>query len=239
MTDLGNNTALVTGASSGIGLAICRCLLGLKCQVIGIARDFSKTDLENHPLFRPHVADLANLDASASMVKDLLREYNIDLFVHSAGFGLFGSIEQFSVRQIDDYLTANLASALTLAHFIVPAMRRRKAGRIVLIGSESALQAGRKGALYSAAKFGLRGFAQALREDCARDGIAVTLINPGMVRTPFFDRLDFRPGQRSDNAIEADEIARLVLHVMRTSPDLVIDEINLSPRNRSIDFNVG
>jgi len=115
-------------------------------------------------------------------------------------------------------------------------MRRRKSGRIIFIGSESALNAGRKGALYSSAKFGLRGLAQALREDCSKDGITVSLINPGMVNTAFFDKQSFRPGKEPGNYIEAGDIADTVLHILHSNSNIVFDEINLSPRNKSIDF---
>ena len=115
-------------------------------------------------------------------------------------------------------------------------MRRRGRGQLLFIGSESALEAGRKGALYSAAKFGLRGFSRALREDCARDGLRVSLINPGMVRSPFFDGLDFAPGAAAENAITVDEIADTIWQLLQTSTNIVIDEINLSPRIKSIDF---
>ena len=149
---------------------------------------------------------------------------------------MFGSIEQFSVSQIDSFLKANLTSALVICHELIPDMRQRKDGRIIFIGSESALNAGKKGALYSSAKFGIRGLAQALREDCSRDGIAVSLINPGMVDTAFFAEQDFRPGPHSSNSIDSQDVADLVLHIIHSSPDMVIDEVNLSPRNKSIDF---
>ena len=193
MLSLANKTALVTGSSSGIGLAITQRLLSGGCRVIGIARDHGKAGIDDE-LFTPLTLDLARLERITQDVGELCKQQVIDYFIHCAGEGLFGSIEQFSLEQIDHNLRTNLTSALALAHYVVPAMRRRKSGRIIFIGSESAIQAGRKGALYSSAKFGLRGLAQSLRDDCSRDGIAVTLINPGMVRTPFFDELNFRPG---------------------------------------------
>lgn len=236
MTILDGKTALVTGASSGIGLAITRALLDQQCRVIGIARDFSKRPIDS-PLFEAHSQDLADLGATSILLKKLIKEGPVDYFIHCAGCGRFGSIEQFSVNQIKSYIQSNLTNALVLAHHIVPAMRRQKSGRIIFIGSESALTAGKKGALYSSVKFGLRGLALALREDCSKDGICVSLVNPGMVRTAFFDRLNFRPSEDSSNAIEADDIARTVLFILCSNPDVIFDEINLSPRNRSIDFS--
>ncbi len=236
MHDLTGKTALVTGASSGIGRAICETLLARQCKVTGIARNFSKAELD-HPLFQPIEQDLGELEQTSTCIKQLCKSQTFDFFIHSAGSGLFGSIEQFSPRQIEQYLQSNLTSTLILSHHLVPLMRRKKSGRIIFIGSESALQAGRKGALYSTAKFGLRGLAQALREDCSQHGINVSLINPGMVKTAFFDQQKFRPGNHPSNFIEASDIAELVLHIVTSNPNIVIDEINLSPRNKTIDFS--
>jgi short-subunit dehydrogenase len=126
---------------------------------------------------------------------------------------------------------------MVICRGLVPQMRRRRRGRIVFIGSESALHAGRKGALYSAAKFGLRGFCQSLREDLASDGIPVSLVNPGMVRSPFFDKLSFRPGAQPENAIDVEDVAEVVEQILRANSNIVIDEVNLSPRIKSIDFS--
>ena len=91
--------------------------------------------------------------------------------------------------------------------------------------------------MYCAAKFALRGFAQALRAECARSGIRVTLVNPGMVQTPFFDALDFRPGESPDCYILPEDVARTVAHVLAARPGTVFDEIDLSPQKRVIEFN--
>lgn len=235
MTTSDPKTALITGASSGIGLASTKTLLAQGYRVIGIGRDFSKTSMD-HPQFEALIHDLSDIAATEKLFKLLCREQRIDAFIHSAGYGLFGSIEQFSCRQIRQYIETHVTSLLTLLHYLVPSMRKNRNGRIVLIGSESALQAGRKGILYSGAKFAIRGIAQALREDCGKDGIPVSLINPGMVDTAFFEDLNFRPGKDSSHSIRVQDVAELVLHILSGHPDTIIDEINLSPRNRSIDF---
>lgn len=228
-------TALVTGASSGIGLATAQRLLAEGWHVCGLSRRGAVAELE-HQNFLPLPVDLADLDGLQRGLKELIAGRDIDCLVHAAGQGHFGSIEQFSVAQIESSLRVNLSSAMILSRALLPAMRRRGAGRLVFIGSESALAAGRKGALYCAAKFGLRGFCLALREDCAADGIRVSLVNPGMVRSPFFDTLDFAPGAKPENAIEVGDVAGIICGILASSPDIVIDEINLSPRVKSIDF---
>jgi 3-hydroxy acid dehydrogenase/malonic semialdehyde reductase len=230
-----SRSALVTGASSGIGLAISQRLLSEGWQVFGFSRRGTAAGLDCDG-FTPLAVDLADHDALQGMLKKLLAEHQIDCLVHAAGEGHFGSIEQFSVAQIEASLRVNLSSAMVICRALLPGMRRRGSGRLVFIGSESALTAGRKGALYCAAKFGLRGFSLALREDCAADGIRVSLVNPGMVRSPFFDTLDFAPGEKPENAIEVEDVAEVVWGILNASRDIVIDEINLSPRVRSIDF---
>jgi len=231
MTESGS--VLVTGASSGIGLATSQLLLERGFRVCGISRRQPPLEHEN---FSALGLDLEDLDALGRALPRLLAEHDFDCLVHAAGRGMFGSIEQFSIAQIEASLRLNLASAMVICRALLPGLRRRRGGRLVFIGSESALVAGKKGALYSAAKFGLRGFCQALREDCAGDGIRVSLINPGMVRSPFFDALPFAPGARPENAIEVGDVAALVCQVLQASSDIVIDEINLSPRVKSIDF---
>ncbi len=228
-------TALITGTSSGIGLASADLLLSENYQVTGISRRGQVAELE-HENFHGLALDLNHLDQLDTKLAELLESRDFDCFVHAAGQGHFGSVEQFSVAQIESSIRVNLMSAMVICRSLVPAFRRRGKGRIIFIGSESALNAGKKGALYCAAKYGLRGFCQSLRKDCASDGIQVSLVNPGMVRSPFFDELSFGPGSEPENAIAPKDVAGIVWQIVQSSPDMVIDEINLTPRVKSINF---
>ena len=233
MADSG--TALITGASSGIGLATASLLLGKGYRVIGLSRRGPVTGLE-HENFSPVALDLGDLESLDAKIREILDDREIDCFIHAAGQGHFGSIEQFSTAQIETSIRVNLTSAMVVCRSLVPVLRRRGRGRLVFIGSESALTAGSKGALYCASKYGLRGFCQSLRADCGSDGIQVSLVNPGMVRSPFFDDLSFEPGPEPENAITVNDVAALILQILQSSEDIVFDEINLSPRVKSINF---
>ncbi len=232
-------TALVTGASSGIGRAICIRLLEQGHRVVGVARDFSKFP-RNDANFQAVSLDLADLDALPARLQSLQNNLTdldtLDVLVCNAGAGRFGSLEEFSYQQIRALVDLNFVSAAYLARCFLPAMKSQKRGDLIFIGSEAALSGGRKGAIYAAAKFALRGLAQSLRQECAGSGVRVALVNPGMVRTAFFDELSFGPGEDDNHAILPEDVAEVVGSILTMRPGTVIDEINLSPLQKVVRF---
>ncbi|HIO13862.1 MAG TPA: SDR family NAD(P)-dependent oxidoreductase [Chromatiales bacterium] len=224
-----NRTVLVTGASSGIGRATCARLIDEGYRVIGLARDFSKLG-DAITLNATLRVDLGKLDELAPELADLTQAHpQITDVVCCAGRGRFGSLEEFSTSQIRALIDLNLTSTIMLIRALLPQLKRNGHGDIVVIGSESAVKGGRMGAVYCASKFGLRGFLQSLRYECASANVRTTLINPGMVDTAFFDSLGFAPGDAPDQAIQAADVAETIVGVLATRPGTVIDEINLSP----------
>jgi NADP-dependent 3-hydroxy acid dehydrogenase YdfG len=223
---------LITGASSGIGRATSEKLLADGHQVIGLARDFDKFPCSDKN-FITHSIDLADLDKLPARLKELTVHYpDLDALVLNAGRGQFGDLEQFSYEQIRALTDLNFTSHTFVARAFVPQMKRARHGHLIFTGSEAALTGTQKGSLYCAAKFALRGFAQALRAETARSGLRVTLINPGMVQSPFFDELDFQPGDDADNYILPEDVAEVITQALMARDGTVIDEINLSPQKK-------
>ncbi len=229
-------TALVTGATSGIGRAIAARLLREGWRIVGVGRDFANWSSAS-PRFVPVELDLADLERLPDRLRELAISCpDLDALVLAAGRGRFGSLEEFSYAEIRALLDLNFTSQVYVARAVLPALKRRRAGDVLIIGSEAALRGSRKGAVYCASKFALRGFAQALRDECAKSSVRVTLINPGMVATPFFDALDFAPGADDSQHLVADDIADAAVMVLHARPGCVFDEINLSPRNHVVRF---
>ena len=227
---------LVTGASSGIGRAVCEKLLADGHSAIGIARDFGKFPCADR-CFEPHAIDLADLDQLPEHLQTLDAAYPaLDALVLNAGVGRFGTLEQFSYSQIRALIDLNFTSHVFVARAFLPTLKKAGRGHLVFMGSEAALAGTAQGSLYCAAKFALRGLAQALRAECARAGIRVTLVNPGMVQSPFFDELDFRPGPESDNYILPEDVAEVIVQALTARDGTVLDEINLSPQKKVIEF---
>ena len=227
---------LVTGSSSGIGKAITEKMLANGIEVLGFARNHQKFR-PNSPNYRPFEIDLTDSKKLNMLVKNIIIEFpTLDGLVSNAGFGEFGGLETFSLPQIARFIDSNLTSHISITSLLLPHFKRKTKGDIIFIGSEASISGSRKGSLYCAAKFGLRGFSQSIRDECSDRNVRVSLINPGMVRTPFFDKLKFKPGEESSHAIEATDIATLVLTILSTRSGTVIDEVNLSPLKKFIKF---
>ena len=224
-----NQQIIVTGSSSGIGRAIATKLLDDNFQVIGIARNSRAQPIE-HPRFINRSMDLSDIDQLPVRLNHLLAEYpDVSGIVFCAGRGQFGSLEEFSCEQIKALMDLNFLSQAFLARTYLPVFKQRKAGHLIFIGSESALKGSRKGAIYCASKFALRGLAQSLRDECSKSHVRVSIINPGMVRGAFFDELDFEPGSDAEHYLEPDDVAQTVAYILNTRAAISVDEINLSP----------
>jgi NADP-dependent 3-hydroxy acid dehydrogenase YdfG len=227
---------LVTGASSGIGRAIARQLLQQGHHVIGVSRNCQQF---THPLenFSTVQLDLSHTSSLPAQLRELAKKFpDIDTVIFSAGIGQFGSLEEFSYPQIETLMTVNFTSQVFLTRALLPQLKRKAHSDLIYIGSEAALKGSRKGAIYCASKFALRGFSQALREECSKSGIRVCLINAGMVKTPFFDTLSFEPADDETNYLRPEDIAEAVDYVLNANPNIVIDEINLNPLNKVVKF---
>lgn len=232
-----NRHIVVTGSSSGIGKATAEKLLDEGATVIGIARQHEKFQ-PNTDRYKPIKLDMENLDILHEKIKEIFLLYpHLDGIVCNAGTGQFANLENFSPQQIHSYINSNLIAPMILIRTVIPYFKQKNCGDIIIIGSESALKGAQKGSLYCAVKFGLRGFAQAIREETSNRDIRVSLINPGMVRTQFFDKLAFSPGTDTSNAIEPEDIAITVSNTLAMRKGTVIDEINLTPLKRVVIFD--
>jgi short-subunit dehydrogenase len=213
-------TAIVTGASRGIGAAIADSLLSQGWRVIGLCRSKPADSVEHVP------CDFSRLDLIRGCVAGI---DEVDLVVCAAGIGKFASAEGFSVQQIDRLMQVNFSAHAVLLGTLLPGMKKRRSGKIVIIGSEAALQGARLGSIYCATKFALRGYCQSLRAECRSAGIAVSMINPGLVQTGFHDNAHFKPGQDAVHALQVADVCQCVNLILDLPAAAVAEEINLQP----------
>ena len=227
---------LVTGSSSGIGYEITSKLLDLGAKVIGIARNHDRSKLENKN-YTTYKCDVSAHQKLEILLKQILKKHpQINCFISNAGYGDFGPLENFSTSQIASFMATNLTSHLVITKHLLPHFKRIKMGDIIFIGSESGLLGAKNGSLYCAAKFGLRGFSEALSKDVAKKNIKVSIINPGMVKTDFFKNLNFEPGRDDGSAVCIKDISSTVEYILKLSRNTIVDGISLSPSKKAIKF---
>jgi uncharacterized protein len=178
--NLAGRTVLLTGATGGLGQAIARRLHGAGAQLVLTGR---RTDVLE-PLAAETGARSVAVDLTdAAAVERLATDHgDVDVLVANAGLPASGHVFSFSVEEIDRALAVNLRAPMILARLLGERMADRGAGHIVLMSSLSGKAATPRSSIYGATKFGLRGFAMALRQDLRPAGVGVSAIFPGFVR---------------------------------------------------------
>lgn len=176
--------ALVTGASSGIGAAIAALFHRKGYTVFGTSRSANQ-DQDSQREFPMLQLDVDS-DSSAKSCVDavLARARRLDVLVNNAGFVLSGAVEETSVDEAKQQFETNFFGVARMVQAVLPTMREARSGRILNIGSLAGLLAIPYNAYYAATKFALEGYSEALWFEVEPFGIAVSLIEPGFVRTP-------------------------------------------------------
>lgn len=177
---ISGSTVLLTGATGGIGRAIARVLAsrGANLIVTGRRRDVLDPLVTEHG-GRALAVDLANRED----VERLVREAGeVDILVANAALPASGALESFTVEEIDRALDVNMRAPMVLAHGLAPAMVAKGRGHLLFTSSLLGKSSMPGTAVYSATKFGLRGFASALRADLRETGVGVSVVFPGIIR---------------------------------------------------------
>jgi NAD(P)-dependent dehydrogenase (short-subunit alcohol dehydrogenase family) len=220
---LAGKTAVVTGSSSGIGLALCRALLDAGASVFGLSR--RDTPIA-HERFRWRQTDVTQESEIDRVFEALFtRCERVDLLVNNAGFGFFHDIELIDPAEWRQLIDTNLTAMFLCTRKVVPSMKAAGSGMIVNIGSVAGKRGIRGGTAYCASKFAVNGFSESLMEELREFGIRVACINPGSVMTEFFDHAGFQPKKY----MQPEDLARLIVSLV-TSPDGILpDELTVRP----------
>jgi short-subunit dehydrogenase len=179
--ELNGRTALVTGATGGIGQAIARALHGRGAAVkISGRRADVLEQLANELGDRVEVlpGDLSSSEESRELAR---RAGDVDVFVANAGIPGTGRLDEYTEEQLDRVVHVNLRSPIQMTHAFLPGMLERGRGSLVYISSISGKVASNNASLYNATKFGLRGFSLALHEDLRDTGVGATCVFPGFI----------------------------------------------------------
>jgi uncharacterized protein len=188
-------TALVTGASAGLGAEFCR-QLAARCDVlIAVARrrerlDALAVELERAIEVRCLEADLCTIEGVARTMEAIRQQGPVDYLVNNAGSGTFGRFDQLSIDSQRSMLSLHIDASITLCRAAIPFMRERGGGTIINVSSLGSLMPLQNMAVYGATKAFLNYYSQTLQLELSGTGIEVQALCPGFTRTEFHDALE-------------------------------------------------
>ncbi|PMC76827.1 MULTISPECIES: SDR family oxidoreductase [unclassified Brachybacterium] len=223
---------LITGASRGIGRAIADELAADHHLILGGRDADMLADLASaFPSAEPFAADLTDVDALGRAVAALELPEGLAGVVHSAGILVSGTVEDLSAGEWTRSFAVNVVAVAELTRLLLPALRQAR-GTVVTINSGSGFRAGSGGGAYSASKFALRAFTDALRIEEHEHGVRVSSLHPGRVATDMQRELrSFERGEyREDDYMKPATVAVTVGLALRLPPDASIDTLSVRPR---------
>jgi 3-oxoacyl-[acyl-carrier protein] reductase len=233
---LAGKTALVTGASRGIGFAIARKLGLMGAKVAVCARDAKKLEdaaarLRNDGMEAlAATADVASAQEIASLASKTEKSLGpIEILVNNAGVGYFGPVQEADEQNWDSVLDTNLKAVFLLSKAVAPGMIERRTGHIINIGSLAGKNAFKNGSIYCASKWGLMGLTECMAEDLREYGIRVSVICPGSVATEFGSPASKKDPQKM---LQPDDIAHAVEMLVTQAPQSFISEVLIRPTQK-------
>ena len=231
---MADKAALITGGSSGIGLAVARALGEDGYGITISARRPDKLEAAAKGLEEEGIdvaavaANVADEDDIKRVVEAHRERYGrLDVLVNNAGIGIGGAVADAETKKLDLQLDVNLRAVYLLARETIPLLKEAGAehGKALMVNTASI--AGKHGqgwlAAYSATKFGVVGLSQALHKELSNDGVQVTALCPGFVAT---DMTDWVEGQvPKEEMIQPEDIAEAVRYLLRTSRNCIVPEL--------------
>jgi short-subunit dehydrogenase len=188
----GGGTAVVTGAASGIGAALAAQLAARGSNLVLVDRDKERLDAVAADVRRAHpqlavdtyVVDLSDDAATAEAAEALAAAHpGTTLLVNNAGVALGGRFDQVTLEEFDWVMAVNFRSVVRLTHAFLPALKAHPGAHLVNVSSVFGIFAPAGQAAYSASKFAVRGFSEAVRHELAENGVGVTVVHPGGIKT--------------------------------------------------------
>lgn len=225
MSYLKNKTAVITGISKGIGRALAESLLEAGVTVIGWGRTAPAYAHARLHFVACDITQEAEVAAAVAATQAISPE--VDFLVNNAGFGYFSPIDTFDIEKFRQMLDVNVTGAFLVTRALAPGMKARESGHIVNISSIAGRVGMPQGEGYNASKFALAGFSESLFQELRSQGIKVTTVYPGSTATHFFD--DIPGASAHDRMVDPKELAATVVHLMDSSPNFLVREIEIRP----------
>jgi 3-oxoacyl-[acyl-carrier protein] reductase len=210
--DLKNATALVTGGSSGIGLAIAQSLIAAGSRVAITGRDRARlADAAKDTGAHAIAADVSSEDDVMRTYREFFAKFgHLDILVNSAGFGVRRPLVQMDRAKFDAIFQTNVTGTMLMSREAAKHFIERKSGNIVNLASTAALRGAANGTAYYGSKFAVRGMTECWRAELRQHNVRVFLINPSEVLTNFAANAGFSQDDDNPTKLQAEDIAHAV-----------------------------
>lgn len=230
---LKGKNAVVTGATSGLGKAIARALIEKGATVYALGRNVEKLSSareELGELYIPVELDISHVKTVFEWIdKTFSAERIPHILINNAGAGLFAKIDAISLEDWHAMVNTNINGLFYMTSGLVPRMKKNRGGaHIINIGSILGKTTRSEGSAYSLTKYAVQGFSESLFKELRSDNIKVTCINPGSISTRFFETSGIEP---NDHMLHPGEVADVIIHVLQSPENVLIDELTLRPLN--------
>lgn len=226
--------ALLTGASSGIGLAIAELLLKEGWQVYGIGREFPECPGLSVPAFHPVCQDLTQTGRLPGLIKTLKNQSAFSLLINNAGVGYFGPHEELNAAKIHEMVTVNLEVPLLLTQLLLRDLKKEQ-GMVINISSVTAKKSSPHGCAYGSTKAALSSFTASLFDEVRRYGVRAAAIHPDMTRSNFYRNADFTAAEEDDASLTPEQVAAAVGCLLTLPPGTAVTDITLQPQKNRIE----
>ena len=222
------DAAIVTGASSGIGLEIARTLCRLGYEVFGIGRSFAEAETLQDGFHRI-VCDVLDTERLSGIVREIASRNNVTVLVNNAGIAVYGLHEELNAKKIQQMVRTNLEVPMILTCQLLRQLKKN-AGYVINISSVTASGSNPHGCAYGATKAGLSSFSRSLFDEARKYGVRVVTISPDMTRTNLYRNADFQEGEEEESYLMPGEVADAVAYVLGQREGLVVTDITLKPQ---------
>jgi NADP-dependent 3-hydroxy acid dehydrogenase YdfG len=231
-----HRTALITGASSGIGKATALAFAKAGINLALVGRDRDKLTAVAHAAeavgvsAKTYVVDLSELDRVSAKIAMIAAESdNLDILVNNAGMAYTGSIADTPLADWQQVIGLNLTSVFQCVQGILPHLRQQQSGIIVNVSSIAGKQVFPNWGIYSVSKFGLMALTQAIAGEERGNGIRVTAICPGSVNTPLWDTETVQADFDRSAMLTPEMVAEGILYAVLAPPGAVVEELTIMP----------
>jgi NADP-dependent 3-hydroxy acid dehydrogenase YdfG len=231
-----NRTALITGASSGIGkaTALAFAKAGINLALVGRDRDKLTAVAQAAEAVgvtaKTYVVDLSKLDRVSAKIAEIAAEHeHLDILINNAGIAYTGSIADSPLSDWQKVIDLNLTSVFQCVQGILPHMRQRKSGSIVNVSSIAGKQVFPNWGIYSVSKFGLMALTQAIATEERANGIRVTAVCPGSVNTPLWDTDTVQADFDRSAMLTPEMVAEGILYAVLAPAGAVVEELTIMP----------